>query len=440
MNAAALLLAVLAVDAFVTSPARLREAPAAGAKAVARVPAGTRVETLGERGGFVEVAPPDLASPLARRGFLTRGALAVFPEGPEGTRELLAAGRFLVQDPDRRALGYALLSRADERLACAGARDPALLVLLGETAESLALPAGGPFRDAAALLDRSAVTDSRLRDRAEAGLLRARFPKTSEGLIALWSETAAWLELVERAEDETVLAASAPRLSRSSLALGRLLLAAGRSKDLSALEARVEGAATRLASVAPSSAPRLDGAARLLGGMRGDGGGSSPQTAIWGAGPAPLTVSIDGALGSLGLRVNGGSPAPVPVLPVPGSLRIAPDGRSAAWLEVARPDAIVPVLVHLDASGGDATMLAGGRATRDRTRKGHVLSRLLGFSPDGRRLLVSVSAWDESAPPRPRLALVETRTEELLWEGPARHAAEARARLAPYRPRKRESQ
>jgi hypothetical protein len=175
--------------------------------------------------------------------------------------------------------------------------------------------------------------------------------------------------------------------------------------------------------------------------MRGDGSHPFPQIASWGAGPEPFAVRIEGEIGDLFL-VAGVRRLALPVLPVPGSLRISPDGRTAAWLEVSTPSKVVPVLVRLDATdaAGDAALLAGGRALRDRTRKAHVLSAISGFSPDGASLLVAETAWDDSFPARPRLALLDTRTAKLTWEGSGARAREARARLVvPTRLRHRPS-
>src|SRR4029450_12512831 len=79
---------------------------------------------------------------------------------------------------------------------------------------------------------------SGLRDRATAGLLRARYPDTSGSLSALWQETAGWLQLVESASDPAALVSAAERLGDASLVLGRYLLAERKLDQLLTLETR----------------------------------------------------------------------------------------------------------------------------------------------------------------------------------------------------------
>ena len=90
---------------------------------------------------------------------------------------------------------------------------------------------------------------SGLRDRATAGLLRARYPMTSITLPGLWQETAAWLQLTESASDPAVLACAAERLGDSSLVLGRYLLAAEKMDPIATLENRIGPAGGRVAAI-----------------------------------------------------------------------------------------------------------------------------------------------------------------------------------------------
>jgi hypothetical protein len=107
----------------------------------------------------------------------------------------------------------------------------------------------------------------------------------------------------------------------------------------------------------------------------------------------------------------------VPVLPVPGSLRVSPDGRSAAWVEVSGPSTLLPVIVSLekDEPAREIAFLSSGRPLRDRTLS-HVLSSLAGYSKDGQRLGLSIQAWNETPGPEPRLSVVSAATGELLFE------------------------
>ena len=73
--------------------------------------------------------------------------------------------------------------------------------------------------------------------------------------------------------------------------------------------------------------------------MRGDGTRSFPQENRLAVGGKQIAVRIDGEIGKLKLLVQTSDKqrttpfllrAAVPVLPVPGSLRVSPDGRSGA--------------------------------------------------------------------------------------------------------------
>lgn len=450
----------LAGDVFITQrEVFLREAPAAGSKIRARLPGGARAERIGETAGFYEIRldgplPARLGSeppcPRGETGWIARETAAVFGGGDDDSRQMIAVGRFLAPDPARRPLAAALLIRGLERLRASGSADPASAVALGETAETLAtgdLPVppglayamrtdhdgavtrwiydGAAFRDALAT---TPVEDEAWRDRARAGVLRAAFPFTGNGLVALWQEASAFFELQAGARDTDALDFASRRLASASLALGRLLLAAGKTDELSGLASRVGEAAERTAGTSVGGGD-LRSSVALLGAMKGNGTPPFPQEAAWGVGPAPLQVRIAGEIGDLALTMRiGDVPAALarrsiatPILPVPGSLRVSPDGRSAAWLEVASPTRITPVVVRLDGrdSGVDLTLVSGGRPTRDRRRR-YVLTQLLDFSRDGQRLGVAIRAWDESPSGAPRLSVITLATGEVRADESAR--------------------
>jgi hypothetical protein len=349
-----------------------------------------------------------------------------------------------------------LLLRASDRLTKAGTPDPAVDLLLGETAEALATvegissyPAGlgittrpdvpgGAFRhfyrgDAFARVleltkHQSAGDLSGLRDRATAGLLRARYPTTSASLADLWQETAAWLQLVESGSDPVALACAADRLGTASLVLGRYLLASGKLDSIATLENRVGPAGGRVAALLPNKTHgrKLIARAAILRAMRGDGTRSFPQEAQSRVGPVARFVRIEGKLGALILTVQTGvgstrelprRTVAVPVLPVPGSLRVSPDGRSAAWVEVAGPSTLLPVIASLakDEPAREVAFLSDGRPLRDRSLA-HVVGAISGYSGDGTRLGLSISAWNDTPGPTPRFTVVSVATGELLYE------------------------
>jgi hypothetical protein len=435
----------------------LREKPKANARIVGTLPAGTRLKLVapGERFLQVEVPAPPQSGGVAI-GFVAREVTAVFPEGAEGTRDLVTVGRTLARTDTYRRLAAAFLLRSSERLGQAGTPDPAVELLLGETAEALATvesasgyPAGlgittrpdlpgGALRhyyrgDAFARVlemtkGQSAGDLSGLRDRATAGLLRARYPDTSASLTALWQETAAWLQLVESASDPAALVSAAERLGDASLLLGRYLLAGGKLDQLLTLETRVGAAGGRVAAILPNKAHgrKLISRSAILHAMRGDGTRAFPQEARVRTGPVERAVRIDGKLGALELtsRTGIGSAqelpkrlTAVPVLPVPGSLHIAPDGKTAAWVEVVGPATLMPVIASLakDGPAREVAFLSDGRPLRDRSLA-HVVGSISGFSGDGARLGLSINAWNDTPGPVPRFTVVSVATGELLYE------------------------
>jgi hypothetical protein len=443
-------------DVFVAvREATVREKPGKAGRSIGKVPGGSRLRLIeaGEQSLKVEIGegagPTDIRRPPI--GFLSREAVCVFPPDDRGTADLLAAGRVLSGSQPHRRLAAAFLLRACERLRAVSADDPAIELLLGETVEALA-KAGGPFppglevarapgepilwvysgdafqRVLALTSGSDGETSARLRARATAGALRQQYPRASLSLMALWNETAAWLALVETARDSVVARSSAERLGAASLALGRLLVASRRLPELSAVEGRVREAAVRVRALLrkETAGRKLLARAAILSAMKGNGSASFPQEARIRVGRREIVARIGGELGALVLTVEttaGQTPdgprrtAAIPVLPVPGSLRLAPDGRSAAWLEIASPSKIVPVIASLakDEPAREIAFLSSGRPLRDRSLA-HVVTALTGYSSDGRRLGLSIEAWNETPGPRPRRSIVSVATGELLFE------------------------
>lgn len=435
----------------------LREKPKSNAHAVGVLPAGTRLKLVaaGERYLQVDVPnPPQAGGPAT--GYVAREVTAVFPEGAEGTRDLVTVGRTFARTDTYRRLAAAFLLRATERLKEAGTPDPTVELLLGETAEALATvegvssyPAGlaittrpdlpgGAFRhfyrgDAFERVleltkGQSSGDLSGLRDRATAGLLRTRYPSISISATGLWQETAAWLQLVESASDPGALASATQRLGSASLALGRYLLAMEKLDQMENLETRVRAAGGRVVALLSNKTHgrKLVARASILRAMRGDGGRPFPQEARVRVGPADHVVRIEGKLGTLALVAQSGvgsakelprRTSAVPILPVPGSLRISPDGKSAAWVEVIGPSTLMPMIASLakDEPAREIAFLSDGRPLRDRSLA-HVVGSISGYSADGARLGLSISAWNDTPGPAPRFTVVSVATGELLFE------------------------
>jgi len=434
----------------------VREKPAPSARALGVLPAGTRLKLVstGERYLQIEVSSAP-ASGGPGTGYVAREVTAVFPEGVEGTRDLVTVGRTFARTETYRRLAAAFLLRATERLRDAGTPDPSVELLLGETAETLATVEGGGYPAGLAITTRpdlpggafrhfyrgdafehvlemtkgqSSGDLSGLRDRASAGLLRARYPMTSVTLAGLWQETAAWLQLVESASEPSALVCAAERLGDASLVLGRYLLAAEKLDQIATLENRIGPAGGRVASLLANKTHgrKLISRAAILYAMRGDGTRSFPQESHVRAGATERSARIEGKLGALTLtsKTSVGSaqelprrsPA-IPVLPVPGSLRISPDGKSAAWIEVVGPTTLMPVIASLtkDEPAREIAFLADGRPLRDRSLA-HVVGAIAGYSTDGSRLGLSISAWNDTPGPAPRFTVVSVATGELLFE------------------------
>lgn len=435
----------------------LRDKPKANARVVGRLPAGTRLKLVASGERFLQVDVPSPPEPGgAATGYVAREVTAVFADGADGTRDLVTVGRTFARTDTYRRLAAAFLLRASDRLKEAGTPDPSVDLLLGETAEALATvegipsyPAGlaittrpdlpgGTFRhyyrgDAFERVleltkNQSSADLSGLRDRATAGLLRARYPTTSASLNALWQETAAWLQLVEAGSDPVALVSAADRLGIASLQLGRYLLASGKLDQIATLENRVGPAGGRVAALLPNKTHgrKLMARAAILHAMRGDGTRAFPQESRSRVGPVERVVRIEGKLGALVLTIQVGvgstqelprRTVAVPVLPVPGSLRISPDGKSAAWVEVVGPSTLMPVVASLvkDEPAREVAFLSDGRPMRDRSLA-HVVGSISGYSGDGSRLGLSISAWNDTPGPSPRFTVVSVVTGELLFE------------------------
>ncbi len=309
-------------------------------------------------------------------------------EGPEGSRNLVVVGRYLAADDTRLPLAAALLARGAGRLRAAGTPDPGAEVLLGETAERLApRPGAAPegvgftapfdpklgrkvrvydgeaFRRALGDIPADAsgpLLD--LRERALAGALRARFPLPGVTLIAKWEETVAWLTFAESVQSPRVAEKVSRRLESSAPDLARLLLAAGKMDDLKALDRRLTDASQRLEALEPdpAKARRLRGAALAVRRLVGNGRPPFPQEARVSKKPGAAVVRIEGDIGALSLVVVENEGLPVgrsrrvlasPLLPVPGSLAVTPNGRAATWLEAETPTRLARVAFALDGSG-----------------------------------------------------------------------------------------
>ena len=474
-------------DVFVMPrEAALHERASSKSGVVAVVRGGERLRETAISGRFlrVERVLDAEAGTDAAAGFVAREAVSVFPPGPRGTSELAAAGSALAGTSAYRTLGVAMLERASERLREEGTPDPTIEIRLGESAEALARengrwPQGVPrtFRACAATKGAAGTAEAAtkgaagtaeaatrgtagtagtgrcgvytgeafqralalatapgaqgldtVRDRASAGLLRAKYPETTDTLTLLWQETADWLALAETARDREALEASTERLGASGLALGRYLLATSRLDQLDTLRLRLISTAQRATSAAPGSScgERLSGRAVILQAMRGDGSRAFPQEARSRIGGLESVVRVQGALGSLTLatrREGQGAPTPwasvpaTPVLPVPGSLRVSRDGRYAAWIEVAGPARLVPVVARLDPPepAREIALLSSGRPLRDRSRD-HVLAWLDDFSDDGSRIGLSILAWDEKPGPSARRFVVSSESARIVAE------------------------
>ncbi|HEY2798355.1 MAG TPA: SH3 domain-containing protein [Thermoanaerobaculia bacterium] len=435
-------------DVF-TSPreALLREKPSPNGRVVGRLTQGTRLTLVEARPTYLHV----------NGGWIARDVVVVFGPDAGATRELVTVGRTLAKTDAQRRLAAALLLRASDRLRGAKTPDPEVELLLGETAETLAASGGGghfppelgpqfvektgasgarvfyggsAFQRALELLGKDTSPEcARQRERATAGLLRAQYPEhpANLSLTTLTQESAAWLTLAETAEDPAVLRSAAERAGAASLAVGRYLLALGRAGEIDRLQERARAAGARVQTLAVGTeGRRLVSRGVILRAMMGNGTATFPQESRI-AGPVrERTVRIEGKLGALQLivetRVGNARDvavrkAAVPILPVPGSLRIAPDGKAVAWVEVVGPSLLVPVITSLerDEPAREIAFLSDGRPLRDRSLA-HCMASLAGYSSDGQRLGMEIEAWNDTPGPAPRYSVVSVATGELLFE------------------------
>jgi len=425
----------------------LREKPTSSSRALSHLPQGTRLTLVEARGDFLKV---ETASQPA--GWISRATAVVFTPDASGMSDLATVGRILARNEGNRKLAAAVLERAAARLRESKTPSAEIEVLAGETAEAAATT-GGPFPAGISIIEKSDSAGKRslyngaafdralellaadparnkpgLVERAVAGKLRARFPTISATLPALVEETSAWLKLAETAESPAVLRQAGERSGAASLALARNLLALGKTQDLATLAERLRLAGARLLALLQDTPDgrRLSARAAVVGAMRGNGSPAFPQEARVVLGPKERTVRIAGKLGALQLTVETvvGSTRDqqtrrtvIPLLPVPGSLRVSPDGRSVAWVEVIGPAALVPVVASLekDEPAREIAFLSGGRPLRDQALA-HVVSSLSGFSRDGQRLGFAIDAWNDTPGPAPRSCIVSVATGELLFE------------------------
>ncbi|HKD17888.1 MAG TPA: SH3 domain-containing protein [Thermoanaerobaculia bacterium] len=436
-------------DVFITPrTALLREKPSPNGRILEKLSQGTRLTLVAPRDRYLKVKDAS-----GCEGWIAREVAVLFAPTDTATREMVVVGRSFGGTDSSRTLAVCLLLRASERLRETKTPDPEVEVLLGETSEALAERSAGPypqgtgivaettasgthgrydgsaFARAAAILGKDTSPEqARTRERAAAGLLRTKYPVRSGSYQTLLEETASWLDLVEKAEDPRVLASASERAGASGLALGRLLLALGKTEDIGKIRDRMFAAGKRVRDVTPDSVAgrRLVSRAAVLGSMRGNGTLSFPQEASLAGGSVQRVVRIDGKLGALQLSVETQAgatrevkahKATVPILPVPGSLRISPDGRSVAWIEVLSASRLVPVMTSLerDEEAREVAFLSTGRPLRDR-ELAHVVSSLSGFSHDGQRLGMVIEAWNDTPGPSPRYSVVSVVTGELLFE------------------------
>ena len=427
--------------------ALVREKPSKQSRFTGKLPGGSRVKLIATGDDYLKIEVPAGATPKTTTGYISREVVSVF--APEATSELVSAARALSGIEGHRRTAVAFLLCASERLRTTGPGDAGVEVLLGETAEALAA-SGGPFppglelgtvpaqgagptrarytgdafRRAIALTSKTETPETaRLRERAVAGVLRQQYPETSAEPAALEKETTAWLELAENAEDATALKSAAARAGDAVVSLAGVYVATGRAEDVAKLEARVRSVGTRIQTVLPTQTvgTKLLARAAIVGAMRGDGTKAFPQEARAKLGPKEIVARIDGKLGNLAVTVEmtvGGThegprqKAARPILPVPGSLKISPDGKSVAWIEIATATKLVPVVASLEKEE-PAREIVPMTATRPTA---NLLASLCGYSKDGQRLGVQVQAWNEMPGPDTRYSVVSVATGELLYE------------------------
>jgi hypothetical protein len=433
--------------------ALLREKPEAGADVVAKLPLGAHLTLAGASGPYYEVeVPADSSGGNAKEdpstAYLARQTASSFGAGHDGSQDMIAAGRALANNPSYRPIAVAFLLRGAERLRQEGAEDAEVEVELGEQAEALA-SSGGPFPEglevtkldapegekvryvysgaaftqALAASEKGGDSLAGVRDRARVGILRAKFSGNGQTTESLAARSDAWLEALSGLHETRAIESAADRAGAAVLPLARELLSADKIEDLSALDGRVERAVEQVSTALPGDigAEEFASRAALVKAMRGDGSAPVPQSAKTNVGGQDVAVSIESAADQLQLIVTRGSgdaasrtvrEGVTPVLPVPGSLRIAPDGRSAAWLEVRSQSVIWGKLVSLDGEGPARDLNAVGAARP----WPNLLTTLAGFSKNGERLGFAVKGWRQTQPKSAHLFVVSSPEGILLFE------------------------
>ncbi len=333
---------------------------------------------------------------------------SLFGPGPEGSRNLVVVGRYLAADDNAAAPG-GRVSRARRRAPARGGSTRSRAPRSCSARRVNASPRGA--RAAPEGIGFTAVFDTKLgrnvrvydgaafrrvlddvppaaegplaelRERALAGALRARFPLPGVTLVSKWEETVAWLAFAESVRSARVAEGVSRRLERAAPDLARLLLAAGKVDDLTALARRLTDASQRLEALEPdpAKARRLRAAARAVRRLRGSGAAPFPQEVRLARGPASAVVRIEGEIGDLALVVASRPGTPrdaafrrvlhAPLLPVPGSLALTADGKAATWLEAETPTRLARVAVALDGSGPVAVTGRGTRAGSSSARR-----------------------------------------------------------------------
>jgi hypothetical protein len=433
--------------------ALLREKPEAGADVVAKLPLGTHLTLTGQSGPYYEVeVPADSSGDGAKEGpataYLSRQTVSSFAAGHDGSQDMIAAGRALADNPSYRPVSAAFLLRGTERLRQEGAEDPEVEVELGEEAEALA-SSGGPFPEglqvtkldapegdkvryvysgaafaqAFAAAEKGGDSLAGVRDRARIGILRAKFAQTGTTDDSLAARSDAWLDALGELHDSPAIQSAADRAGEAVLPLARGLLSAGKIEDLSSLDGRIQRAVEEVSAALPgdAAAEKFASRAALVKAMRGAGGVPVPQSAKTSVDGQDVAVSIETEGDHLQLVVTRGSgesaartvrEGATPVLPVPGSLEISSDGKSAAWLEVRSDSVIGGTLVRLDGQGPPLDLDTVGAGVKFP----NLLTTLSGFSKGGDRLGFSVKEWRQTQPKSAHLFVVSSPDGVLLFE------------------------
>ena len=436
-------------DVFVTPrEALLREKASPRGRILAKLPQGTRLKLVDARDRYLKVEAPGPSE-----GWIAREVTVLFVPGEAATQDMVVVGRSFGKTDANRRLAACILLRASERLREAKTPDPDVEVLLGETVEGVVAagapyPAGALHRRAAgpgghaapATTARPSGAPRRCCRRTRARSTRERASARPRACCARSIPSARRRSSRScrkprpgsscsrrprtRASSRPRPNAPAPRRSRSAASTSR----SARPRR----SASCETASTRPACASARSRPSGSTASASCRARpcsapcAATARPSFPQEASVNGGSRQRLVRIDGKIGALQLVVETQAgatrdvqvrKAAIPILPVPGSLRVSPDGRSVAWIEVSAPARLVPVMTSLerDEEAREIAFLSTGRPLRDR-ELAHVVSSLSGFSKDGQRLGLVIEAWNDTPGPAPRYSVVSVATGELLFE------------------------